>query len=92
MIMKNGDVFLESADLYRQASKLIRSTMPLQHCIQTYNAELIGLIRFDNTPFEKKRIHDLKDEIFSCEIEIQALQLRADRLLKQAHSQHYTNV
>lgn len=84
--MRDRQVFLESAYLYMQGSKLILAAVPLQRQIQVYNQELRFLIGSGLTPAKKAHIRDLKDEIFSCEIEIQALRMRANRLLKEAQN------
>ena len=84
--MKNRELYLESVALYMQASNLILSTLPLQKQIQICQRQLLLLINSENTPFRNARMHDLRDEIFSCKIEIQALRLKSNRLLKEAPS------
>jgi hypothetical protein len=69
-----------------QSSQLMLAAVPLQQQIQACNKELMSLIDADSTPAQAARIHDLRDEIFSCKIEIQALQTRANRLLKEAQN------
>lgn len=87
--MKSRQPFVKSAYLYIQASKLLMSARPLHQKIQALNDELISLDALEDTGAKKTRIHNLNDEIFSYQIEIQALRLKADRLIKQAHHEHY---
>ena len=82
--MKPHTTFLQSAQLYIEASNLILATLPLQEQIQDRHRELVTLIGFENSPFAKELIRNLKDEIFSRKIEIQGLQFRARKLVKQA--------
>jgi hypothetical protein len=79
--MKDHTRFIQSAELYLQASNLFASTMPLQKQIQACNDELALLITLErNLKDDVERMRDLHDEIFGCKIEIQVLREKARRL------------
>src|SRR5438045_8500862 len=79
--MKDHTRFIQSAEIYLQASNLFVSTLPLQMQIQACNDELTLLITLDRKlKDDVERMRDLHDEIFGCKIEIQALREKARRL------------
>ncbi len=84
--------FIESARLFVEANNFILAIAPLQARMQACHVELMALMDSHDTPDIKKRIHDLNDEIFSCKIEIDALRIKSNRLLKQARSMRYADI
>jgi hypothetical protein len=90
--MKKDASFIQAAHLDIQAAKMITDTLPLQKRIRRCNRELETLIRLQPNILQKNRIRELEDEIFGYSLELQAMQIRASRLVRLAKSKRFSGV
>jgi hypothetical protein len=63
-----------------ESSRILLETYPLQMQIRACNAKLIELVYLRRDETINSMIRNLRDEIFGCQIEIQALHRRANKL------------
>lgn len=82
--MKARELFLQSAQLYFQASTLDMDTRPLRRQLQENYEKLKNPITSESRSAIIFRVRELEDEVFSRDIEIQVKRLRAKRLMEQS--------
>ena len=90
--MKKYKEFTRSTQLYLEATKLILATLPLQRRVQNSTSKLAAPGTRQPNALNPNRIRNLKDEIFGCQIEIQALRVKARRLGLEARDMRVSEI
>ena len=78
--MNDFQKFIQAARLYVKAAQLFFTTLPLQARILKCNQQL------KSPALDPARVRHLEDERFGCQLEVQALKVRIQRLIEEANS------
>jgi hypothetical protein len=90
--MKDYTQITQSTELRLQANSIFTRTAALKKERLDAKAQLKRILRSESSASSGEVVHELRDRIFGYRIEIEALEVLAHRLLKQARDQDTAHV
>ena len=85
--MKDYTQITQSTELQLQVSLIYTRIASLRKELVEAKAHLLRVLRSEWSASSSEAAHALRDQIFGCRIEIEVLEVRAHRLVKQAQVQ-----
>jgi len=79
--------FIQTVELNRQATQMIVDCRPLHAEMAVCMRRIIAIMKNGQFRSRKEELHDLRDRMFACRIQIEAAQIRSKRLHQKAAEQ-----